>query len=129
MKTNCQHRRRRGKGGAYFEFMVAFLALCGAMVGFSYGLDFGWHYGVLAGLAGGVLGAGVGLLGTFLAMFLLVLVLSPLDTLAGRFARWWRPFPPPCENGTCIGRDAYRRCEIPEEVVNRVRGLCRSGYR
>jgi hypothetical protein len=129
MKTDHQRRRRRSKGGADFELMVVVLALLGGVAGFFYGLDFGWHYGVFVGLAGGVLGAVVGLLGTLLAMFLLVLVLSPLDTLAERFARWWRPYPPVCENGTCIGRDAYRRCEIPEEAVNRVRGLCRSGYR
>ena len=95
MKTDCQPRRGRGKGGTDFELMVVFLALSGAVVGFFCGLDFGSHYGVFVGLAGGIVGAVVGLVGTFLAIFLLALVLSPLDTLAERFARWWRPYPRP----------------------------------
>ncbi len=109
--------------------MVLLLAFFGAVVGFFYGQDFGSRYGVFVGLAGGVLGAVVGLLGTLLAAFLLLLVLWPLDTLVERLARWWRPYPPVCENGTCAAREAYTDCEIPQEVVKRVRGLCRTGYR
>jgi hypothetical protein len=127
MNTNCTSRRRKGE--ADFEFMVVLLALLGAVVGGVYGFDIGSRRGVLAGFAAGVLGAVVGLLGTLLAAFLLAFLLSPLDALLERFARWWRPYPPACENGACAGRDAYQRCEIPEEVVKRVRGLCRSGYR
>lgn len=102
---------------------IFFLAL---FAGGYWGSEFARNYGVLAQLAGLVLGAVVmGALAIGARILLLVVVAEPFD----KFARWWRPFPPPCENGTCRHQSDYERYELPPELVERWTGLARSGYR
>lgn len=127
MENNGQPRQRRGQSN--IDFIAFFLAVFGLLVGILLGADYGSRFGVLGGLLGALVGAVVGFLGTLLATFLLTFALLPLDCLLDRFSRWWCPYVPACENGTCVEGEGYSACEIPEEVVKRVKGLCRTGYR
>jgi hypothetical protein len=55
----------------------------------------------------------------------LAVILEPVD----RFSRWWRPYPPPCENGTCVGGSGYVPATIPDDVLTAVAGLSPYGRR
>jgi hypothetical protein len=108
--------------------MVVVTALLGALVGCSLGADLASDLGTFGKLIGGLIGAVAGFLGTIVSCVLMVAALSPLDWLVERIGRWWCPFPPICESGTCMKETHYTDCEIAEEVVARVRGLCRRGH-
>lgn len=71
----------------------------------------------------------MGLIAGVVGAVLLALVIAIASQPVNTFWRWWRPYPPACENGTCVSPRDYRPSEIPEDVVRRVRGLSRFGNR
>lgn len=108
-----------------FDLLMLVLLVLSALTGLYWGIELGSAYGFLGRPIGGVLGAAAGVIGAVLVTLTIFVASEPFD----RFWRWWRPYPPACENGTCAGQDDYSRCEIPEDVVRRVRSLARFGKR
>ena len=108
-----------------FDLLFALLVFLAAWGGFLIGLGLGSDYGILGRAIGGVLGLIVG----GAASVLLGLFAAVLRELTERIWRWWRPYPPPCENGTCAHRSHFRSTEIPDDVVHSFAGLAKYGQR
>lgn len=119
-----QHKRRAGEV-TLIDLLVLWLVLLGAAGGFLVGKELGSDYGLLGKVIGGIVGPIAGVAAALVATLLIALISEPFD----RFWRWWRPYLPVCEDGTCSGRDGYRPCEIPEDVCKTVKGLCSRGNR
>jgi len=101
------------------------LVLIGAIVGLFYGIVIGAKYGVAAKIAGAIVGMMLGGLSVVLAGFIVALILEPFD----RLWRWWRPYPPVCENGTCVGYESFESVKLEEHVVEKTAGLSWLGWR
>ncbi|WP_339910966.1 hypothetical protein [Symmachiella dynata] len=107
------------------DLLFALLAFVGAMCGVSIGLGLGSDFGILGKTVGGVLGLIVGVTASVLFGLFAAVVRDLLD----RIWRRWRPYPPPCENGTCVHASHFRSTEIPDEIVHAVAGLAKYGQR
>jgi hypothetical protein len=109
--------------------LLVLLLVLGAVVGFGWGVQAGSHHGTAGAVIGGIVGLLVGVVAAALVAFLVALVSAPL----ARFGRWWRPYPPVCRNGTCIGVGHYEIQETADGLRTRVEGLsnicwrCRCG--
>lgn len=111
---------------ATLDLMMLFLIFIGAFVGFVYGIEIGSDYGIWGKVIGGITGPIVVVVAALSATWLLFLVVvEPID----RFNRWWRPYPPVCENGCCESYSDYQSYTIPEDVVKRVKGMAHYGNR
>ncbi|TWU07005.1 hypothetical protein CA54_54090 [Symmachiella macrocystis] len=107
------------------DLLFVFLALVCSMCGFLFGLGLGSDYGILGKAVGCVLGLIIGGAASVLFMLCVAVVGDLLD----RIWRRWRPYPPPCENGTCVHTSHFRSTEIPDEMVHSVAGLAKYGQR
>jgi len=105
--------------------LVLFCALSGVLVASRLAAG----HGVLLAVACGALGFLAGAVAGIIALFIIVVaVWVPRDV----FWQWWRPYPPPCENGTCRRRD-YRIVSVPEadrkiEGLSPIRWICKCGH-
>ena len=118
------HNPRTGQVDLFSLFFLA-IVLLSALTGLYWGSELGSAHGFWGRLIGGVLGTIAGPMGAMLIAIAITVATEPVD----RFWRWWRPYPPACENGTCVRWNDYRRCQIPEGTVRRVRGLACFGER
>jgi hypothetical protein len=118
------HQSARGIREAFtlveLEFLL-FAFLC-AVIGCSLGIKFGSSYGIQGKVIGGIVGSMAGVAAVALATLIAVLVYDHIW-------RRWRPYPPVCENGTCMGLPNYKTTKIPEDVLATVKGLSSLGWR
>ena len=112
-------RRRSSVRGAVTLRALLFLLL--TLLAALVGSRFGSQYGTLGAVSGMLVGAVVGCLAGLLAAFVL--------ELFDGFWSWWRPYPPVCENGTCVGPSSYESVMLPKEHVAAVAGLSPFGDR
>src|SRR5437867_2731615 len=120
-----QSHTRSVRGVTNLELLFILLMVVCMLAGVLHGIRFGSSYGPLGKWIGGIGGLIVGVAVAVMAMFMAALIDLPFD----RFWRWWRPYPPVCENGTCKGYRGYDVIRIPEEVLQRVKGLSWVGWR
>ena len=107
------------------ELLCFLLVIICALVGVFHGVNLGSSHGMLGRIIGGIGGFLVGVFAAVAAIFIVALINEPFE----RFWRWWRPYPPVCENGTCNGFRGYNLAEIPEDLLRRVKGLSHLGWR
>src|SRR5437762_2994979 len=114
------HRRIQSvRGVTLVEFLVLTFALSCAILGCLAGAKVGSRYGLLGEVIGCIAGALAGGTAAVLAALLAALVYEPVD----RFWRWWRPYPPPCENGTCRALRDWKTTPTPDDALAAVKGL------
>ncbi|MHC4103641.1 MAG: hypothetical protein ACYSR9_01775 [Planctomycetota bacterium] len=93
--------------------------------GFMKGIQIGREYGLIWAIIGGIAGPVVGIVLTIILVFSIVLIIEPFVILGS----WWRPEPPVCENGKCVGYESYEICDTPDDVQRNHEGFSPISYR
>ncbi len=107
------------------DLLALLLLFISLIVGLRYGIRWGGSLGTLGAAVGGVIGVVAGVAFTVVAMLLAAWV----SWRVVAFTCWWRPYPPPCERGTCIRPDQQRLEHLPEEIGETRPDLSCCGYR
>jgi len=123
MKTH--NHISRTKGVTNLELLVFVLIAVCAWAGVVHGIKIGASYGTPGKWIGGIAGLITGVVAAGVYVFVAALINEPFD----RFWRWWRPYPPMCENGKCEGLRANETCKIPEDIIQKIKGISWLGWR
>lgn len=92
-----------------------FFAAC-ALLGAIWGGKIGAEYGPLGILPGVVAGTMAWIVCGIVLYVVFALLVTLICWPFSKFWRWWRPYPPVCENGTCKGFQSYEYYHIPDEM-------------
>jgi hypothetical protein len=117
-------QQRKPKGFTLIEILVILWVLIFAVSGLANGSRFGSQYGP----GWSVLGAVIGFFTGILVAVALLLLFGLIVEMVGRFCKWWRLFPPVCENGTCRP-SYYESTETPLLLRKHVDGIQYHAYR
>lgn len=123
MQLRRQHFRSGEVGLTELLMMVLFGSA--VIAGVFTGVRLASSYGFAAQFVGALVGPIIAIVVAFVALLLLcTIILDPFD----RLSRWWRPYPPTCENAVCTHSSGYALYDLPDDLVQRWKGLSRSGY-
>lgn len=101
------------------------LLLLSVIVGMRYGVRWGAAWGIFGSIGGGIVGFIAGVAFTVFVRFLASLISPPFEA----FRRWWRPYPPPCEHGTCTNLGQYHVERLRDEFHENRPDLSSIGWR
>lgn len=115
----------RSSGQTLNELLVVIMAVIFLSFGFLKGIQIGREYGLAWAIIGGIVGPVVGIVLTVALVLVIALIYEPFNI----FGRWWRPHPPICENGKCVGYESYEICGIPDDIQKTCEGFSPISYR
>jgi hypothetical protein len=110
--SRVRRSTKRGKGQTLNELLALLMIISFMIAGLLKGVKIGNEFGVIGAIIGAVVGSIAGLVAALALILLIVLIYRPYEA----FWKWWRPYPPVCENGTCVGYEAYETMKTPDEV-------------
>lgn len=114
-----------GCGDMLMLLLILISMIAGAKLGAEWLYrSWSWPGGFVGGVGGGIAGVAVGVI----LYMVIVMVAAALAWPFEAFGRWWRPYPPPCKNGTCRSGD-YDIESLPPEVCERHNALSIVGWR
>jgi hypothetical protein len=122
---NARKSTHNTNGQTLKELLVLILVMLFAITGFLKGIKIGYEFGLIWSVVGGLVGLIAGIIASIILVLLMLLIQRPYEILQ----KWWRPYPPVCENGTCRGYDSYELCKTPEETRKSAKHISPISYR